>query len=402
MEKPKTTPSPLLSASKGATDEKQKLYTRSKDDLVPLGEAALWRRTFTVIDCQATGKSQRQVTLPELVDLVQSHTTPNAERAAGGTLRLRDLRQILSDAWSPVPSIEVRQNCLLYNTPYIKAIIMRNRVLTISAYNLNSSKVENSRIYPRTQIKIPNLPLRDGLIADILNKEERMVNSIVALLQSPVEDSLNHIKALEVLMHLSVNTLREDLGPMVAITDKLSDENKTRPTSSIITLRRINEERKRLSELRNRSEGFLGSINYLLDDEEDLASLAFLGGPESHHSGIVELELLLENYAQEFIALQRGLLLIDERLDDTVELMEFELNTSRNHLLKADLTINVCSTIIGFFAMVTGAFGMNVGLPFALGKSEDTHAFWTIFVLCITVSIGSIYMCKRIFEKINI
>merc|ERR1712060_136366 len=229
-----------------------------------------------------------------------------------------------------------------------------------------------------------------------------MVNSIVALLQSPVEDSLNHIKAFEVLMHLSVTTLREDLGPMVAITDKLTDEKKTRPTSSIITLRRINEERKRLSELRNRSEGFLGSINYLLDDEEDLASLAFLGGPGSDQSGIVELELLLENYAQEFIALQRGLLLIDERLDDTVELMEFELNTSRNHLLKADLTINVCSTIIGFFAMVTGAFGMNVGLPFALGKSEDTHAFWTIFVLCITVSIGSIYMCKRIFEKINI
>lgn len=66
------------------------------------------------------------------------------------------------------------------------------------------------------------------------------------------------------------------------------------------------------------------------------------------------------------------------------------ISNNLNMVMKVLTSITIIMTIS---SVIAGFFGMNVGMPFNLGAHP--YAFWIIITLCISVSIGAIYLLRK-------
>lgn len=109
------------------------------------------QRKFVVFEVAAGTCIRREMRTTELLRAVHAQSHPHlpqsmhigacsgyspsrrSEDCIGSTLKLRDLRQVVSIHGSQRPSIEVRRNCILVNIPTVRCIILHKRVLFIAA-----------------------------------------------------------------------------------------------------------------------------------------------------------------------------------------------------------------------------------------------------------------------------
>ena len=76
-----------------------------------------------------------------------------------------------------------------------------------------------------------------------------------------------------------------------------------------------------------------------------------------------EVELLLENYAQEIGASISLLELLSYKIESDEKFVSYRLDSARNRLLKVDVIATVAATAMGAGSMIASIFGMNLQTP---------------------------------------
>ena len=77
-------------------------------------------------------------------------------------------------------------------------------------------------------------------------------------------------------------------------------------------------------------------------------------------AGKEEVELLMEAYNSDLKEIQYELANIRNTIEDTNDFINIHLNSIRNRIIKMSLFIEVGGLIMGFGAVVSGIFGMNL------------------------------------------
>ncbi|KAL4420981.1 hypothetical protein ABPG77_001300 [Micractinium sp. CCAP 211/92] len=94
---------------------------------------------------------------------------------------------------------------------------------------------------------------------------------------------------------------------------------------------------------------------------------------------IEDAEDLLEAYFLQVDYLLRRLQTVDERIEDTEDLVAIQMDHRRNELVATDLMVTTGTAGFAWVAMIAGLFGMNLNS----GVEELPHWFWTVFSLSL-------------------
>lgn len=98
----------------------------------------------------------------------------------------------------------------------------------------------------------------------------------------------------------------------------------------------------------------------------------------------LEVEHLLESYFMLSDSLLQRLTSIGEYIDDTEDLINIELDYSRNRLIRIEIVITTATFMLSFFNLAAGVLGENVEIPEML----QTFGFWGInfTMTCLVLS----------------
>lgn len=117
----------------------------------------------------------------------------------------------------------------------------------------------------------------------------------------------------------------------------------------------------------------------LLDYNDTWASRGLVIRPHD----IEEAEDMLEAFFERADMLLRRLSILDERVDDTEDLLELDLDQRRNELVGLNLLVASVAMSFGFSAAVAGFFGMN------LANAQLAGIYWVLaLVLALTISVS--------------
>lgn len=94
---------------------------------------------------------------------------------------------------------------------------------------------------------------------------------------------------------------------------------------------------------------------------------------------IEDAEDLLETYYLQLDYLLRRLRTVDERIEDTEDLVAIQMDHRRNELVATDLMVTTGTAGFAFVSMIAGLFGMNLNS----GVEETAHWFWSVFALTL-------------------
>ncbi|PSC73830.1 U4 U6 small nuclear ribonucleo Prp31-like [Micractinium conductrix] len=113
------------------------------------------------------------------------------------------------------------------------------------------------------------------------------------------------------------------------------------------------------------------------DEDDEYIEETFIEGPsmpgvDPHE--IEDCEDLLETYYLQVDYLLRRLLSMNERIDDTEDLVAIKMDHRRNELVATDLMVSVGTAGFAWVAMIAGLFGMNL----VSGLESAQGAFWGV------------------------
>ena len=114
----------------------------------------------------------------------------------------------------------------------------------------------------------------------------------------------------------------------------------------------------------------------VLDDDKDLQ----------------ELEDLLETYFTHIDSTYRSLNGLNEYIDDLEDLIEIELDSQRNQLIKLELILTTATLSLTCFSVVVGIFGMNIK-----NNIETEYSMFLVVVILGTIAtIGLFLLLLRV------
>lgn len=119
--------------------------------------------------------------------------------------------------------------------------------------------------------------------------------------------------------------------------------------------------KKRLSTLGTHLAEIGDELTELVDDEEDLKDF-YLHIPESEKEDLEtdNIESILETMLEQTEDLAHRSRELEENIDDAQEILTLKMNNIRNMVIKFDLFLTSIACFIGFLAVITGLYGMNL------------------------------------------
>ena len=158
---------------------------------------------------------------------------------------------------------------------------------------------------------------------------------------------------------------------------------------------------------RSRIIGIHDAIQTLLKDDLDMANM-YLGQLQRHPllwerqvamaSAHEEIECLLEHYLESVDFFRTSYELILGDINSSINVLEIELDASRNKYLKTDLLLNAVSVSFGMGSMLAGAFGMNL----TSGHEDSPYWFWTVFGCICGQAIVMVLLLYALFWRYGI
>ncbi len=109
------------------------------------------------------------------------------------------------------------------------------------------------------------------------------------------------------------------------------------------------------------------------------------------------MENLLEAYFMYTDIAHQKLEAIGEFIDDTEDFVNLELDTSRNRLLRIEITITIATFVLACYSVVAGVLGENLWLPPAITKDYKGFVLINVgtIVACICVFVGTILALRH-------
>jgi len=117
--------------------------------------------------------------------------------------------------------------------------------------------------------------------------------------------------------------------------------------------------KKSLAEFEQNVEHVMKVIRNLLGDDADMLSL-YLTHPDRQDGEQEEVELLLGSYSADLDEIETEIKIFIDMIEDTDQFISAHLDSVRNEIIKMSLFIEVGGLIMGFGAVVSGIFGMNL------------------------------------------
>jgi len=391
----KLTPAPL-----GATKAPIKLPTLAPTDIKIL--AAVGQRDWIKIDSKgerSVVKKDKQAMTHEL------------------GIQIRDLRLLDPLMTSAYPSaILCRDKALVVNLEYIKCIITRDCTLI-----LDVDQVAVKAFVQQLQLKVTE-KMDHGEEGGL----EQAPPGGNPHLQVPVTQVPHELRVLEAALdnickHLE--SLYFDLD--VNMRPMLGTHTASKVTSDY--LERMRRLKTKLVRLKTRVETLRGVLDKVLSDESDMKAIHLTGkmreqraavqqrlvrrslrdamqnpqppspvdtlgnpspylppqdmGQEDDEREVAEVEMLLGAYYMNLDSIWNKLTDISEFVDDAEELMDLEMDTFRNNIIKVQVFLNLCHLMAGAIFAVANFFGMNLGLLYNnLDSGTHSRLLQVIFV----------------------
>ncbi|XP_024390959.1 magnesium transporter MRS2-4 isoform X2 [Physcomitrium patens] len=357
------------------------------------------------------------------------------------TVPARDLR-IMGPIFSQSSHILARENAMVVNLEFVKAIITAEEV-----YILDPSNRDVKPFIEQLSMKLlpQNALLIDSGVLNTYSTEQLCTTEDELPEQLPFE-----FQVLEIALDVVCNHLEANVHDL---------ERTARPALDMLTrgistrsLELVRMVKTRLTHLSARVQKVRDELMQLLDDDEDMSdlyltrkllqaqhpdsplltinsdamvtmsstaprTLARLSSMRSHghtsrlsstlHSSgrvyeVEELEMLLEAYFMQVDAGLNKLSLVREYIDDTEDYVNVRLDHQRNQLFQFQITLGATALSVAAAMSIVGVFGMNI---------HNTDPFhnpdWLAPTLCssmftafsIFVSIVGYVHWKGLFEK---
>ncbi|WFD01296.1 Inner membrane magnesium transporter MRS2 [Malassezia yamatoensis] len=284
-------------------------------------------------------------------------------------LEARDLRKIDSRVPNLVPTILARRSGILINILHIRAMIKSDAVLLFDSYGTNDTSLNSAFIY--------NLGHNLRQTSSNLPYEFRALESIFASVLDALRSELSWLRLVvdDVLEMLEEDIDREKLRMLLQITRKLHG-------------------------FLSRARSIKQAIAEVLDNDEDMALMYLTaakdGHPMTEQSKMEELELLLESFEkqiEEVVAEVDGMY---ANANNTQEIAELMLDSSRNRLLTMELRIGIVALGFTIATFIAGLFGMNL----ISGFEDHPYAFYVATavaaVVALVVSVNGTYHLAKV------
>uniref|UniRef100_A0A7S3XEP0 Magnesium transporter n=1 Tax=Picocystis salinarum TaxID=88271 RepID=A0A7S3XEP0_9CHLO len=297
----------------------------------------------------------------------------------------RDMRVLDPLIPSETPSsIFIRENALVLNLEHIKAVVLADRcyILASDAVKLfvhevlerlslkaahGEDTVEKKDMKYALSLDAKDLPFElrvlEAALAEICRAMEREVAGLVE-------------EAIPALDKLASRVSRDKLEKVHWIKIKLN--------RLVYRVGNIREELKKLldddDDMRDMLIGQQSSTN---DGSEPDPAISGTGRYSTSTNSLLEeamddVESLLEIYFMLSDNSHKRLRNLEQKIDDTEDLINIDLNSKRNELFGLEVILTSFTAVFGFVAMIGAIFGMNLE-----NRWEDSH------VAFMWVTIGS-------------
>lgn len=246
----------------------------------------------------------------------------------------RDLRKIDSSAIDIIPSIVIRDNCILVNLLHIKALVESNKVIIFDTSNTSAAARLGLFIYDlESKLK----PSNNGWVQ---NYEHKALESILINVMTCLETELQQ--------HLKV------CGTILAELEDEIDRDK---------LRDLLIKSKSLSTFYQKTLLIRNVLDELLENDDDLSSMYLTkhhSSPENTAGDFGEIEMLLEAYykqCDEFVQQSESLL---SDIKATEEIVNIILDANRNSLMLFELKVTIYTLGFTIATLLPAFYGMNL------------------------------------------
>jgi len=282
-------------------------------------------------------------------------------------LQARDLRTVDPSFPPQMPTILVRDKVVLFSIGCVRAIIQYNRVIIFETQNLTVKEEVVS------------------LIRDSLN------TTTYEVLPLPFE-----FKVFESMLDITCKKLEAEYRRMQSLVERELQLLNNNPEHNLEDL--LLYHKKGLNQFEVTIKEIIDAITDLLQSDEDMA-LMYLSfrnatGGARRKNQHDEIEILLETYTRQLEQMSSNIAQLKETLASTEEFINFQLDTTRNKMMRMNLILSLVTISTGFGGLVTGTFGMNL----ATGLESHPHAFWiacgAISVIGSLTFLGLRYYCQ--------
>jgi len=198
---------------------------------------------------------------------------------------------------------------------------------------------------------------------------------------------------LESALESVVGRLRRHLQIIKPALEMLLQEVEHNPETG--GLKRLLAVKKSLAEFELKVESLMKLLRNLLGDDEAMLSLYLTRKQGNVEGGQEEVELLLNSYAADLDDIDTEVKILIDVIEDTDQFISAHMDSVRNEIIKMSLFTEVGGVIMGFGAVVSGIFGMNLDNKMDLypleGASGDKVP-WPFLAVC-----GGILMTMLFF-----
>ena len=263
-------------------------------------------------------------------------------------LHPRDLRNLSHAKVSIIPSILVRDMCILVNMLDLQVVIKRDQVLILDNADQKMDTTKLSLFIYDLESKLNNSKLEND------NKHGK------SLLQGDVSLSYE-MKALESVLMNTISRLEVEFKSELSVANTLLNDLEDNVDRDL--LRELLMRSRAMAQFYQKSLLIRDVISDVLENDEDLVSMYLTekhAGIERDDTDHAEVELLLESYYKQTDEIVQQAESVKKNIKTTEEIINIMLDSNRNSLMLMELKITIGTlgfTIGMFFAAL---YGMNL------------------------------------------
>ena len=297
-------------------------------------------------------------------------------------LPFRDLRMILkasessSKATHPVLMPRPSSKCFIFEMEHIKLLCFSDKCIILNTED------------KAAQIYVAGLK-------DQFKSSEKEYIKLIGDSQMRKDDVTNldfeHI-VLEYALENVVQKFKRHLQIIKPSLEMLLQQIELNPETN--GLRRLLAVKKSLTEFALKVEHVKKVIRNILAKDEDMINL-YLTKSDRKVGEHEEIELLLSSYSADLEEIETEIKIFIDMIEDTDQFISAHLDSVRNEIIKMSLYIEIGALAMGFGAVISGIFGMNLKNPL----EENAYAFNTvILIIVLTMIVFFVGFTKKILQ----
>ena len=304
-------------------------------------------------DCE-----HKNMTNDQFISSIREHKLP-----------FRDLRMILKTSKTSrkvaLPALMPRPSskCFIFDMEHIKLLCFRDKCVILN------TEEKAAQIYVAG--------LKDQFKCNAGQDYIKLTGDSQLMMYDGTSLDFEHV-VLEYALENVVQKFRRHLQIIKPSLEILLQQTELNPETN--GMRRLLAVKKSLTEFEQRVEHVKKVLRNLLSKDEDMVSL-YLTQCQKIVGEQEEIEHLLGSYSADLEEIETEIKIFIDMIEDTDQFICAHLDSVRNEIIKMSLFIEIGVLVMGFGAVVSGLFGMNLTNTF----EEFNYAFE---IVCLSIGLA--------------